>query len=568
MTVRNARDVARCLELLAADALTDDGENIMALEVLWSPSSPASQMYRSAPPCAVRLCELQQPPHITAAATVGKKEGMACTKMDPIEQKYNNGSEYYSNPKSQMGTWIDESSRNDIVAKFSDIIAPINRVAISMKQIKIADSLLIGDVFHKKCEYSLTYFHVPSMKSVPSYSHLSGTYLLYKSVYGEGYLKTIFSSLSYRSNLLTTNSHEARIGGPPRQIFNNSTAPCGVVELALYPPITKLESTFNSSNEVRFSFFTAPYVSVVDQSADNIEVITFSDEDKSQFFQPRQKAMDSVVKQRNNTLGIHDSSKYVMMNDFLMSEVGGLDVQVREITRRLLYSRRLPLQVIKLLGKTLLARLLAATLTPRPVKLVNGPEILDKYVGEAERNISLIRLQSVEERSRVMLLGLAAAGSTGSASARASSRPGRTCRHFKHLIPTICGEQDGVVSGLMRSATAFLIQRYFDSNASRDRINGGYAENELTAVGVVNNSILTDMTFLCRTSTGSARRRVPRFCCPALVFLLDTIKLHEATMAAAQVRDGSQLRAMQSVRVGDMDDSFNDDREKQHNWRK
>lgn len=38
-TIRSSSDVIACLERLAADALTDEGENVMALEVLWSPSA-------------------------------------------------------------------------------------------------------------------------------------------------------------------------------------------------------------------------------------------------------------------------------------------------------------------------------------------------------------------------------------------------------------------------------------------------------------------------------------------------------------------------------------------------
>jgi uncharacterized membrane protein len=40
--VRSMSDVARCLQGLATDALTDDGENIMAVEVLWTPSEPGN----------------------------------------------------------------------------------------------------------------------------------------------------------------------------------------------------------------------------------------------------------------------------------------------------------------------------------------------------------------------------------------------------------------------------------------------------------------------------------------------------------------------------------------------
>jgi uncharacterized membrane protein len=40
--VRSVADVKRCLQGLAADALSDNGENIMAVEVLWTPSEPGS----------------------------------------------------------------------------------------------------------------------------------------------------------------------------------------------------------------------------------------------------------------------------------------------------------------------------------------------------------------------------------------------------------------------------------------------------------------------------------------------------------------------------------------------
>jgi vesicle-fusing ATPase len=38
-------------------------------------------------------------------------------------------------------------------------------------------------------------------------------------------------------------------------------------------------------------------------------------------------------------------------------------------------------------GKTLIAREMAKALNSREPILINGPEIMDKYVGEAERNI-------------------------------------------------------------------------------------------------------------------------------------------------------------------------------------
>lgn len=51
-------------------------------------------------------------------------------------------------------------------------------------------------------------------------------------------------------------------------------------------------------------------------------------------------------------------------------------------------------------GKTLLARELSRRLGARPPKLVSGPEILDKWVGEAERKVRLLFLDAEVEHER------------------------------------------------------------------------------------------------------------------------------------------------------------------------
>jgi len=76
--------------------------------------------------------------------------------------------------------------------------------------------------------------------------------------------------------------------------------------------------------------------------------------------------------------------------------VGGLDAQLTAIARRVLASRANPAAARRLgvshvrgillsgppgCGKTLLARELARILGARPPQIVNGPEILDKYIG-------------------------------------------------------------------------------------------------------------------------------------------------------------------------------------------
>lgn len=53
-------------------------------------------------------------------------------------------------------------------------------------------------------------------------------------------------------------------------------------------------------------------------------------------------------------------------------------------------------------GKTLMARQIGKMLNAREPKVVNGPEILNKYVGESEANIRKLFADAEEEQRRVM----------------------------------------------------------------------------------------------------------------------------------------------------------------------
>ena len=52
-------------------------------------------------------------------------------------------------------------------------------------------------------------------------------------------------------------------------------------------------------------------------------------------------------------------------------------------------------------GKTLMARQIGQMLNSREPKIVNGPQILDKYVGESEANIRRLFEDAEEEEKRL-----------------------------------------------------------------------------------------------------------------------------------------------------------------------
>jgi len=103
--------------------------------------------------------------------------------------------------------------------------------------------------------------------------------------------------------------------------------------------------------------------------------------------------------------------------DFQNMGVGGLDKQFNAIFRRAFSSRVFPPEVVEQLGckhvkgillygppgtgKTLMARQIGKMLNAREPKIVNGPEILDKYVGESEANIRKLFAEAEEDEKRL-----------------------------------------------------------------------------------------------------------------------------------------------------------------------
>jgi vesicle-fusing ATPase len=108
------------------------------------------------------------------------------------------------------------------------------------------------------------------------------------------------------------------------------------------------------------------------------------------------------------------SNLFVNDFDFEKLGIGGLDSEFNQIFRRAFASRIWPAHIIKQMGinhvrgmllygppgcgKTLIARQIGKALNAREPKIVNGPEILNKYVGGSEEKIRELFAEAEKEQ--------------------------------------------------------------------------------------------------------------------------------------------------------------------------
>lgn len=187
---------------------------------------------------------------------------------------------------------------------------------------------------------------------------------------------------------------------------------------------------FTVGQQLAFSFLDKKLLGLVVKS---LEAADLSAIKAGQDAKPKKTKMgrclgDTIVqfeKAENSSLNLVGKSKgkvprQSIINpewDFQKMGIGGLDKEFNAIFRRAFASRVFPPEVVEQLGckhvkgillfgppgtgKTLMARQIGTMLNAREPKIVNGPQILDKYVGESEANVRRLFADAEEEEKRL-----------------------------------------------------------------------------------------------------------------------------------------------------------------------
>ena len=350
------------------------------------------------------------------------------TLVSVSRARYYSGTCDSTNPKPQMGTWVSDNDKQTALKVLSDVI--ISTESILGKFIIDAPNPLIIDIIPSSSTsslYSITYFHNPSYASLPSRKHIAGTIIFYKALYGLGLMKSSikdrviaedqfqgsFKSVRDFTNTNTNSIQEGtlltRIGGPIRTIeyksnsfeLEGSPCPLGYIEVCLFPPETESDTELLVESDDRL-------ITRLDPPQDQVFSLFSSYNQR----QGKLLTIDSEIQSDEDK-----STKYEDVKNKLSKKIGGLNTEIDDIVRRLLASRRLPPQTLQSLGlshvrglllygdpgtgKTLIAREIAKALNAREPKIVNGPEILDKFVGEAEKNIRELFRDADDEWDRL-----------------------------------------------------------------------------------------------------------------------------------------------------------------------
>lgn len=218
--------------------------------------------------------------------------------------------------------------------------------------------------------------------------------------------------------------------GMVKFIFRTSLEPYNTDEMAKDFLLQFSGQAFTVSQQLVFQFRDKKMLGLVVKSLEAADLSAIS---SGQTNMPKKTQMgrclgDSVIqfqKADNSSLNLVGKAKGTIVRqsiinpdwDFQKMGIGGLDKEFSAIFRRAFASRVFPPEIVTQLGckhvkgillygppgtgKTLMARQIGTMLNAREPKIVNGPQILDKYVGESEANIRRLFADAEDEEKRV-----------------------------------------------------------------------------------------------------------------------------------------------------------------------
>ncbi|KAL7531723.1 hypothetical protein ACHAXR_004195, partial [Thalassiosira sp. AJA248-18] len=267
------------------------------------------------------------------------------------------------------------------------------------------------------------------------------------------------------------------LGGPVRS-YTGKAMKSTLLEVVVRPPIDVNIEAAGVFEEMDWESIESILTRVVaSEKAEEGEI----EEEKEDDVSGANK--EATVASSTSTINSSETLNKKMGMEF--ENVGGLDTQLDDIARRVLASRANPQAARRLgvghvrgillsgppgCGKTLLARELSRILGAREPQIVNGPEILDKFIGEAERRVRELFAPAEREYEEV-----------GDASAL-------------HII--ILDEMDAIARkrGSMSSDTTGV--RDSVVNQLLAKIDGVKEANNILVVGLTNRPELLDSALL------------------------------------------------------------------------
>ena len=201
------------------------------------------------------------------------------------------------------------------------------------------------------------------------------------------------------------------LGGPMRSYEGKATQST-ILEVVIRPPITTLEDDIKATGIVeQLKWESAGRILA---RANPPPEVSEEEEEESENVAEDSSANSSTAIQSGSKSASSETLNKKLGMDF--ENVGGLDKQLDDIARRVLASRAHPAAARKFgvshvrgillsgppgCGKTLLARELSRLLGAREPQIVNGPEILDKFIGEAERRVRELFIPAEREYEAV-----------------------------------------------------------------------------------------------------------------------------------------------------------------------